>query len=790
MQRTDIELLAPSGSMEAFYGALTGGADAIYVGSAFFGARQSVGFDEEQLKALVSLAHLYGKRVHVTVNTLVKEHEIEALKQTLALLQELHVDAVLVQDLGVLLVCLNEFPSLPIHASTQMALHNKQGAEFLKSLSISRMVLARENDLEDLKSIKATGIETEIFAHGALCVSMSGQCLFSSMIGGRSGNRGRCAQPCRMQYTYKNQTKAWLSPADLMTRDILDNSLLEYTNSLKVEGRLKRPEYVYTITKAYDDALKDYFDHTFVPLDTVQKEALIQIFSRGGFTKGYMDNAQDKDVMYPDSVTPLGLLMGEVFYAYKKGDIYLADMYLTRDLHNLDGLKVDNQSVIYSGLDVKKGEIATLRLRFMPKPKTKVYRTEDENQLKHAQQFCTLDSVYKTKRIPFDAHFEAKENQEVRLCLTAKGVTVTKFHPPLNRADNAPLTIDSVQKVLSKTGGTPFVLSGLKADIGHVYFPLGMFNALRREALQALHQALILAHEQHTKKRQSLHILPSDPQHTKRRLMVKSTDLSFLSYALQNGADFAVYQPLSYKKERILEDVKNMPANTALLFPVFCKSDENEMLKDIINAHHLPVMLSNVGQLSMHFTVPVYTDYAVPVYNSNAENMLAYKNVKGCTLSPELTLSEIAQLQAPVMERIQVVYGRIRLMTLSHCIERTQRGLCTGHATCNLCKDTPLVHGQTLTDKMGFEFPLMPIKQQTGCKTYLYHAQPLDLLQSLHTLEALPLSFMLDFTFETLEQSKEVLLAYKNALKEESFSSISDILNAHTTEGRSKKGVL
>ena len=194
------ELLAPAGSYEAAMAALCNGADAIYLGAAAFGARASAGFSQQELKQVIDLYHFYGRRVYVTVNTLVKQREMDGVRDTLRMLSDLRADAVLVQDLGVLSLIAREFPHLCVHASTQMALHNAAGARLARSLGMRRVVLARECTLDAIRAVADTGVETEVFVHGAQCVCVSGQCRYSGLIGGRSGNRGRCAQPCRLDF--------------------------------------------------------------------------------------------------------------------------------------------------------------------------------------------------------------------------------------------------------------------------------------------------------------------------------------------------------------------------------------------------------------------------------------------------------------------------------------------------------------------------------------------------------------------------------------------------------------
>ena len=282
MPFNELELLAPAGGMDALRAAFANGADAVYLGASAFGARASAGFDEAALREAMCLAHLHRKKIYVTVNILTKEREMDGVRQTLSLLSSLGADAVLVQDLGVLKICREEFPELPVHASTQMALHNAAGVRLSRSLGAARAVMARECDLHELRLAAQTGLEIEAFCHGALCVSCSGQCLFSSMIGGRSGNRGRCAQPCRLPYAYQGKAGAWLSPRDLCARDELQAMADAGVYSFKIEGRLKRPEYVAVVTRSYRNALDDVLAGRFHPADPAEKERLTQIFPGAG----------------------------------------------------------------------------------------------------------------------------------------------------------------------------------------------------------------------------------------------------------------------------------------------------------------------------------------------------------------------------------------------------------------------------------------------------------------------------------------------------------------------------
>ena len=287
-------------------------------------------------------------------------------------------DAAIVQDLGVAAMVRREFPALALHASTQMAICNAEGARLARSLGFSRVVLARECSLEDAHAVAETGIETEVFVHGALCTAVSGRCLMSSMSGGRSGNRGRCAQPCRQSFRMDGMQGPLLSLRDLCLLDDLPVLCASGVRSLKVEGRLKSPEYVAVVTSVYRRALDAVAQGNFRP-DPVQREQLLQIFNRGGFTRGHILGAEDADLVTPDRVSHEGLPLGKVQAV--KGR--LAALHVDRALHDGDSLQLrgagESYDLRYSGPDIPAGGTASLRLRpdAKAKPGMQVARLAD-----------------------------------------------------------------------------------------------------------------------------------------------------------------------------------------------------------------------------------------------------------------------------------------------------------------------------------------------------------------------------------------------------------------------------
>lgn len=295
-----VELLAPAGTYNAFIGALNAGADAFYLAGNRFGARAYAdNFTDDELVNVIDTAHLFGKKVYLTVNTLVKEKEKDELVPFLAPLAEHSLDGVIVQDLGVLRIIKNNFPSLPIHASTQMSITGEYATRLLHSQGVSRIVPARELSLDEIKHIKdSTGIEIESFIHGAMCYSYSGMCLFSSILGGRSGNRGRCAQPCRLEYSLPGDNKVYpLSMKDMCTVSMIDQLIESGIDSFKIEGRMKKPEYAAGVTSVYRKYIDRYYEGLSTEVSDEDLKFLNNLYIRAQRSDGYYHKHNGKDMI-------------------------------------------------------------------------------------------------------------------------------------------------------------------------------------------------------------------------------------------------------------------------------------------------------------------------------------------------------------------------------------------------------------------------------------------------------------------------------------------------------------
>lgn len=784
MARNPLELLSPAGSLEALRAAFANGADAVYLGAAAFGARSSAGFDEETLSQALRIAHLRRKKIYVTVNILIKERELADVRRTLSLLSHVGADAVLVQDLGVLKICREEYPELPVHASTQMALHNARGAQLLKELGAQRVVLARECGLEEIRRAARIGIEIEAFCHGALCVSCSGQCLFSSMIGGRSGNRGRCAQPCRLPYTYQGKTGAWLSPRDLCARDELKKMADAGVYSFKIEGRLKRPEYVAVVTRAYRRALDGILEGRFAPADKHETESLTQIFSRGGFTLGYPGEKQDAGIIDPTRVTPVGVAIGTVKKVRQMGGALLADAALIKPLHNGDGLEIGSQALRYSGPGVPAGQTAALRLRDSVRAGETVRRTEDESQLAAARATFEGEALNLACPVSFDAFLTAYPGKEVSLTVTDKESSVTVIGNPAQPAQKKALDEDAARNALSKTGGTPFVLNQLTVKTAGAFAPASQLNALRREALDRLTEARIAAQPRAVSAPARFdapeRALPAP------RLIVKTRDIEEIPELISAGADEALFLPRDFREDKLLPLLLSaaFPRKKArLCLPGQLSDAFEQRLRSITASLGISVCLSSPNQLG-GFSLGSMAGEGIAVMNGEALRMLAHLGCASATVSRELNEREILDLPEGICELILPVYGLCRLMLLNHCPMRTMLGLEAGRAQCELCAKGKGALGTWLTDRMGAEYPLSPVHLPEGCQIELMADRPLHL--SGHLAGMRRFSWLLCFTDEPQEKRLALTRHYAALLRGETPQPVS----VRGTTGRFSDGVL
>lgn len=757
--QTAIELLAPAGSMPAFYAAIHNGADAVYLGAAAFGARAGAGFEDEDLLRAVRYAHLYRKKVYVTLNTLIKQKELPQLSQSLTFLDAAQIDAVIVQDLGLMRLIRRQFPHLSVHASTQMSVHSAAGAALMKRLGLTRVVLARECGLETIREASAQGIEIEVFVHGAQCVSVSGQCLLSSHIGGRSGNRGRCAQPCRTSFLYRGAEGAWLSPRDLAQIDHIGDLARAGVSSLKIEGRLKRPEYVATVTRQYRQAIDRYMQGQELQSKPADRKALLQIFNRGGFTQGWAFGQSDARQINPLRVSHEGIPLGAVKSTERRNGFYLSEVSLSEALRSGDHLQIrgsEEQEMIYSGPECGAGAVAVLRHHQPARPGDLVYKLTDARQIEQAQQSYERPMP----PIALDACLVVEPGVPASLSLWSGDIRITVQGEAPQAALSRPMDRESSLKAIQKTGDSPFSIASFAFEAkAPCFMPVSALNALRRDALEQMKTLYIASNRRLSapppasfffQKRKNQETVPSSA------LYVRSSRIDLLDVFRASGMDCFLYSPQDYTGDGLRNACQNLGKQDYFCLPRQAGDSTLHRLKEIIEECRLSVVADNIGQLHESYPGSVLAGAGIPCWNGETAGYLADAGCDAVILSTELSKQELESLgAASPLPGILPVYGRAAVMQLNHCPERTFRGLSGSQTGCQLCRMGQGSLGQHLEDRMGARFPLSPVRLPEGClNTLLFHT-PLN-LQS----KAIGTRWLLDFTTEDEETMLALIRAY------------------------------
>ena len=491
-----IELLAPAGSMEALKLAVMAGCDAVYLGGKSFGARAfSTNFTNDELVDAIKYCHLYGVKVYVTCNTLIFEDEVEDFLNYVRFLHQNNVDAILIQDIGMLDLLRKKFPNLEIHASTQMHIHNLDGVKLMEKLGVKRVVLARETSLDTIKYIKEnTNIDLEVFGHGSLCMSYSGECLMSFFLGGRSGNRGECAGSCRLNYdvisnkeVINKEDKYPLSCRDLCTIYDIDKLIEAGISSLKIEGRMKSPYYVYIVTKLYRDAIDNYYQTGKVVVNEKLLKDLKKIFNRE-YTRGYLFNSTD--IINPKRPNNNGILIGKVINVFKNN----ITIKLLDDIHIGDGLRiVSNKDVgvivndFYKDKklvkEAKKGELITLKVKDKVDINANVYLTSSKYINNSIDEYINKYP----RKVKIDMIFNGFKNNNISLEVSDGIHNAKKLGNVVAIANNISTTKEDILLKLNKLGNTIYEINNIKVNIdNNIFIPLKEINELRRVVLNKL----------------------------------------------------------------------------------------------------------------------------------------------------------------------------------------------------------------------------------------------------------------------------------------------------------------
>lgn len=740
-----IELLSPAGDWDALIAAAESGADAVYLGMKSLNARRGAGnFDDELLLRAAEYLHERGKKMYVTVNTMVKENEMSVLDEIAESLSRAGADAAIVQDFGVAAELKNMLPSLSLHASTQMAAHNRQAVEFLKQKSFERAVLAREMSFEEIASAAEVGLELEVFCHGALCVSTSGQCLFSSLVGGRSGNRGMCAQPCRLKYNLEGTKESLsghlLSPRDLMTVELLDQLKNAGATSLKIEGRLKRPEYVHIVTSVYRRAL----DGDKITQEDI--ENLKQIFNRGGFTQGYGPGIADGKFISRVRPSHWGVKVGESIDAKR--------IKVLKSVSNADALTIrpENGEDVPVKLDAQSG----VTVKNPVGVKGDLMRLVSEKQMQDAAKY--LNEMH--PMIPLKAHVEIHAGKAATAEVTDGSHKVFVKGWTVEEASKAGADFERIRNQFSKMGNTPYFMEEFTGDIDEKAFvPASGINALRRDALEKLRQMRLASFKGAGEKVRGVSGVKAPSANGKTRLVVQSHDENLLIALKNAGADEIAYCPNDVRIEALSENTAKLRDFFFVLPPVMGEKTLNQVNQWAgRNADRIKgVYLSNIGQLGLSWPGEIRYDYTLNLANGAAIGFLNAEN-HVITPSVELTGREITDMGG---KRELIVYGRLPLMHLRHCpLNASLNG--GKHKDCRRCdrvRESESLNACALRDRMNVLFPLKRLAADEGCIIDVINSVPMFLLKHAGKLPSSD-GWRLIFTDETPKEAEAMTKAH------------------------------
>lgn len=747
----ELELLAPAGSLKTLKAVIHAGADAVYLGGSMFGARAYANnFNEEELLEAIRFGHIHGRKIILAVNTLLKEYELGQLYDYLHPYYEAGLDAVIVQDMGVMEFIKTHFPNLPIHTSTQMTITNVEGARLLKEQGVERVVTAREMSLEEIQRIHdEVGVELESFIHGALCYCYSGQCLFSSIIGGRSGNRGRCAQPCRLSYEVLQGEKSLtghhaipiLSLKDMCTLPFLHELADHGVYSFKIEGRMKTPEYAAGVVSIYRKYMDSYLDGSRIPVEKKDIRALLELGNRGGFTNGYYYHHNDSDMLSGESAS-----------------------------HNKsEGVLQDNIRREYVDTELKEKIKGKLILN---------------------------------KECPAKI-----EVQYGKIKVSYQGDMVLV-------AQNRPLTEEVVTEKITKTGNTPFVFENLEVTMDDdIFMPVNQLNQLRRGALEALEEALLKPYERTLPELVETSSAETDRQTTGNAIKEKqisgqslsqtsgqqsagsSTEVRVLIEDTEQlpavlKADFVdtVYLDcMLYTRENLIrklsEDIDRVHASgkkAFYVFPFIFRQQTSLFYEKIMpELKKLPldgIMVRSLDEIAFikewgNENWQMVSDSNLYTYSNEAAEYFYRLGMIQDTIPVELNRKEILRRENSRSEMI--IYGRLPLMITAQCIHKNTLGCMHQHKVLNL-KDRYSVH-----------FPVKNFCSE--CYNVIYNSLPVCLFKEDVTVKKIaPAAVRLSFTTETEEEAEQILTIYGDIYKN---GGILGQMPMECTNGHFKRGV-
>jgi len=730
------ELLVPVGNYESLIEAINNGADAVYLGGKRFGARAfASNFTLEELDNVTKLCHLYGVKIYVTVNTLIYEHEIDDALNYCKELHKIGVDAVIMQDIGLINLVHQVLPNLEIHASTQMHNHSKESLNFLENLGIKRIVFARELSLDYINNIDTT-LEKEVFIHGSLCVSYSGQCLFSSCILGRSGNRGECAGMCRLPYKlYENNNEIEtdgeyiLSPKDICSIDNFKELMDSNVKCFKIEGRMKSPAYVGIVTKIYRTLMDQYNEGKELKINEEDIDLLKAIFNRE-YTKGFL--FKDSDLMNFKAPNHLGLSVGRVTDVINKK----IKVRLHRALKQFEGIRFKNSNL-------------GMTINFMYDKNDNLISKAEANDTIYFDNFIglkELDEVVLTnplvkisteilKKISIDIKFEAKLNKPMKIVVTDNENTITLEGNIVDTAKNSPITESRIEEVLRKTGNTPFNVNNTKIDIdNNIFIPIGILNELRRNVLDKLKTL--------RENKKVTYI-----ENTYKNIDIKNSQSKSISVLVRTKEQLKACRELNV--ENIIVINKDLMEDD-LIFRVPRDSFNH-------NYNYKKLLVTDYASLDKYRNMT--SDYFLNITNHYSLDYISkYANL--VTLSVECNIDNLKDIMDSYVIKPNVevlVYGNIELMLMKYCPLNT---IINTDKLCSVCKNGNKYYIKDRNNK----FYRLENNNITHSTTIL-NCNKTDLINDISKLKEIGITnYRIELLDETYEEVKELIERVKRQI--------------------------
>ena len=752
-----IELLSPVGDFDCLKAAVQNGADAVYFGANSFSARAfASNFDDNTLEQAINYAKVRGVKTNLTLNTLIKNDEMYNAIALAKKAYEFGIDAIIVQDLGLAKYLIKNFPGLPVHASTQMSVHNLDGVIALQKMGFSRVVLSRELSLKEIEYIcKNSDVEIEVFVHGALCISYSGQCLFSSMVGGRSGNRGKCAQPCRLPYDLLENDKIidkgyLLSPRDLCGLEFLPQLIKSGVNCLKIEGRMKTPEYVATVTRIYRKYIDLAEKNISFEIDEIDKQDLLQVFNRGGFSNGHLDSNSNQKLIYPQKSNNMGIFLGTISnFNSNQGHIsfttesklHVGDKICVENkkhetsLYTISELMLNNKNIKEANLGDK---IKIGRMKGNISVGDKIYKLSDKFLTSSA--IDTLDK--ELRKINLTCEMTVKLNSPISLKVYDENISVEIISDIIPEiALKSPITKERLISQLCKTNNTPYNFQNIIINLGENLFisSIGGINELRRQGLERFEEKFILSFKRNLNinlPKNSIGDLDNfDNQISNKKisLLLNIINQNY-DYSLLNGFD-RIYIPFKYFINTNFFQTINIICkkfNVYIYLPTIIRNSYHNLiiknLDKILSSFKISgFVLSNIGNLELlkHFmdsenykNYDFIANYTFNVFNNLTFNELPLNTI---TLSPELNKNDILHfttkdscINSILNKNIEmIVYGNTPLMTTNYCLlGKTNKCYSSCEHKCNSSNK------YFLKDRLGFLFRIIPDNIQTVTTVY------------------------------------------------------------------------